>query len=112
MVSVYKEIDGKLTKIGDEVFGEFVPIAHSNETTSKEAAKSMISSADAIRNRVLEAVVSSRGATCDELECVLSLSHQTCSARIRELALMGKIKDSGLKRKTRSDRSAIVWIES
>lgn len=49
------------------------------------------------------------GATCDELELTLALSHQTCSARVREMARRGMIKDSGRTRPTRTGRQAIVW---
>lgn len=51
------------------------------------------------------------GATCDEIEDKLKMSHQTASARVRELALKSVIKDSGARRKTRSGRKAIVWVE-
>jgi hypothetical protein len=38
------------------------------------------------------------------------MSHQSCSARIRELAQAGSIRDSGRVRKTRSNRNAAVWV--
>ncbi len=47
--------------------------------------------------------------TCDELECVLDGKHQTVSASIRSLVKEGLVRNSGLKRKTRSGRSAICW---
>lgn len=47
--------------------------------------------------------------TCDEVEIVTGLKHQTASARIRELALKGLIKDSGKRRLTRSGRKAVVY---
>lgn len=49
------------------------------------------------------------GATCDEIERDTGLSHQTASARVRELAQAGTIRDSGQRRLTRSGRKAIVW---
>lgn len=49
------------------------------------------------------------GCTCDEVETLLQFSHQTASARIRDLAKASKIRDSGLRRKTRTGRSATVW---
>lgn len=51
-----------------------------------------------------------KGMTCDEVEASLGMRHQTASARIRELALSGAIVDSGTRRKTRSGRSAVVWL--
>jgi hypothetical protein len=49
------------------------------------------------------------GLTCDELETLIPMSHQTASARIRDLSLRGDIKDSGKRRDTRTGRKAIVW---
>lgn len=49
------------------------------------------------------------GATCDELELLLGLSHQTCSARIRQCAKSRMVRDSGNTRPTRTGRPAIVW---
>ncbi len=40
------------------------------------------------------------------------MRHQTASARIRELAIAGRIVDSNIKRRTRSKRKAIVWEAS
>jgi hypothetical protein len=51
----------------------------------------------------------SHGVTCDELEVTLGLRHQTASARLRELALGGRVVDSEHRRQTRSGRAAIVW---
>ncbi len=50
------------------------------------------------------------GATDDELEVALTLRHQTASARRRELVLLGKVVDSGRRRKTRSGCLATVWV--
>jgi predicted transcriptional regulator len=84
---------------------------YSNPTTSKDAAKSMEPKASALRIRILSElqVRASFGATCDELEQAMSLSHQTASARLREMVLAGSIVDSEQKRRTRSGRGAIVW---
>jgi hypothetical protein len=49
------------------------------------------------------------GITCDQLEQVLNMSHQTTSARIRDLVLAGKLVDSGRREKTRTGRPAICW---
>ena len=50
-----------------------------------------------------------RGATCDQLEQVLNMSHQTTSARLNDLAGRGKVVDSGRREKTRTGRPAICW---
>jgi predicted transcriptional regulator len=49
------------------------------------------------------------GRTCDEVEQVTKLKHQTASARIRGLVQKGFIETSGRKRPTRSGREAHVW---
>ena len=50
------------------------------------------------------------GCTDDEIELATHLSHQTASARRRALVIKGCARDSGTKRKTRSGRSAVVWV--
>ena len=78
--------------------------------TSEEAAKSIKPSS--LRSKVAS-MLRLRGlfgSTDDELEVSLGLRHQTVSARRRELGLLGKAKDSGVKRVTRSGRKATVWI--
>lgn len=77
--------------------------------TSKAAAKSMVKSAANIRESVFDLIESADlGVTCDEAEVTLNLKHQTCSARIRELALAGRIHQNGT-RPTRSGCAAAVW---
>ena len=78
--------------------------------TSEEAAKSLYSGP--IRERVHKIIESMDclGATDEELERRLNMKHQTVSARRRELVLMGRVKDSGVKRRTTSGRKAVVWI--
>ena len=67
-----------------------------------------------LQDRVLAYIKSqgSWGATDDEIEQALDMKHQTASARRRELVLMDppRIIDSGGRRKTRSGRTAKVWI--
>ena len=90
------------------------PIAapFSNLTTSREAAQSIEPQLGNLEELVLEAIRASRdGLTCDEVEEFTKLSHQCASARVNGLMKRGVIVDSGRKRKTRSGRNAIVWIE-
>jgi DNA adenine methylase len=49
------------------------------------------------------------GLTCDDIERILDMRHQTASARIHELMKDGAIIDTGLQRPTRSGANAIVW---
>lgn len=87
-----------------------VPGANARDT-SKQAAERVKPNVAALRQRLLAElqVRGSTGATCDELEQALNLSHQTASARLREMNLKGAIVDSAKRRNTRSGRAAIVW---
>lgn len=80
--------------------------------TSKEAARLIEPKCAALRHRVLAEIQirGSFGATCDELEQAFGMSHQTVSARCRELNMTGKTRDSGNRRPTRTGRKAIVWV--
>lgn len=48
------------------------------------------------------------GVTCDEIEAVTGLSD--VSARMNELARVGRVRPSQERRPTRNGRSAIVWV--
>jgi hypothetical protein len=50
-----------------------------------------------------------RGATNEECENALGMRHATVSARANDLWRAGRIKDSGLRRKVSSGRTAKVW---
>jgi predicted Rossmann fold nucleotide-binding protein DprA/Smf involved in DNA uptake len=86
----------------------WVPYVKGSDT-SRSAAESMQRPAETIRADVL-AYIREGAATCDEVEVGLGLSHQTIGPRIRELVLMGKVRDSGSRRPTRSGRSARVFV--
>jgi hypothetical protein len=80
------------------------------QETSKDAAESVKPYAVSMRTSVFGIIQASvYGCTCDEVEKRLRAKHQTISARIRELARMRFIVDSGFRRKTRSGRDAVVW---
>jgi hypothetical protein len=81
--------------------------SHNNEF-SYRASKSVDKSKQ--RNMVLNCIKSSPK-TCDEVEVLLEMSHQACSARFTELKALDLIKLVG-KRKTRSGRMAGVWSVS
>lgn len=49
-----------------------------------------------------------RGLTRDQVEADLGLSHQTATARVRELLLDGVVTETQLRRRTRSGRYAAV----
>jgi DNA-binding Lrp family transcriptional regulator len=48
--------------------------------------------------------------TCEEVGQMLNLSHQTASARIRDLSKDGNLIDSKARRTTKSGRNAVVWV--
>lgn len=50
------------------------------------------------------------GATCDDVERSLGLSHQTCSSAFHRLTKKGELKRSPVKRPTRSGRAAYVIL--
>lgn len=83
------------------------------QQTSLEALQSVRPTNPATRESILQAIRNAGGSglTCDQVEAISYGAHQNVSARINELARAGKIKDSGYRRKTRSGRNAIVWIE-
>ncbi len=82
--------------------------------SSLEARESVGTFAAQLRRRVLDFVRDrgTFGATCDEAEEILSLTHQGCSPRFTELSKAALIVESGDRRPTRSGRLAAVWIVS
>ena len=89
-----------------------LPFARGSHT-SRAAAESMVSPAATYRGQVL-AFIRDRGdygATADEVQVTLGLTHQNCSARVSELASKFKvIVPSGRMRPTRSGRNAVVYV--
>ncbi len=73
------------------------------------ARESIAPIASDLRSKVLAFILGQpNGATCCEVESGLGMSHQTASARIKELMDLGLITDSGERRKTSSGRPARV----
>jgi len=80
--------------------------------TSADAAKSIEETSGTLRAKVYYYALSvgSFGATRDEIEIALFMTHQTASARVRELVRMGCLcEHPGLIRQTRSGRNAVVF---
>lgn len=80
--------------------------------TSREAAiaKQKTSAADEALVYAFLEKRGATGATDDEIESGLGMSHQNASARRNGLVKKGRVKDSGERRKTRYNRAAAVWI--
>ena len=81
---------------------------HNGTDTSILAAASVDNCTATMRGRLLTLIGSGKS-TCDELEARTGWRHQTVSARIRELVLLGSIVDTGERAKTRSGRSARLY---
>lgn len=99
--------------MGDEVHPALndLPLFARGSDTSKEAAESIAKDTGRLRLLVLEEIRDAAGGlTCDEIEIRLELTHQTCSPRVNELMRSGRIRDSGVRRKTRGGRNAAVWV--
>ncbi len=94
----------------DEI-GPTVPHARGSDT-SRAAAASIRVTVSSKRGRVLAFVLERRakGATCDEVEEALEMSHQTASARVYELRGAKLIVDSTNRRVTRSGGFAAVYV--
>lgn len=80
--------------------------------TSRAAAEAIRPHVLRQQDRVLASISArhSDGMTCDEVEVALGLSHQTASARIRDLVKAGAIVDSDIRRPTRTGRKAAVYV--
>jgi len=89
---------------------------YSDDDTSLAAAQSMgYGKAKTLRHKITEWMLTRGewGATCDEAEQQLDLSHQTCSARLNELASTKyghTLHRPGHTRPTRSGRQAKVYV--
>lgn len=84
----------------------------SRSDTSTAALVSISHIRGKLQRRVFRALMeydNGDGATCDELERLLNLKHQTLSARVRELYLGGWIRKTKRLRLTSSGRYANVY---
>ena len=111
-VEVHGKCKGQQVLPGfDEPKREPLPFVRES-ATSRAAAESMLIRAPTDEGSVWRYLLweAERGATDDEIEIQLDLLHQTASARRRGLVRKKVVVDSGMTRKTRSGRSAIVWV--
>ena len=92
---------------------------HNGTETSIDAAESIKPMANAMALQVLQSIrANPDGLTCDQVEVLLLMKHQTASARIRDLAsceppfIRVRLGPDGkpVRRKTRSGRTARVYI--
>lgn len=78
------------------------------QSTSRAAAREIIPHLSTLQIEVFSLILE-EPRTCDEIEHVSGMRHQTASARVHELNRRGFISPSGVERPTRSGRKAIVW---
>ena len=76
--------------------------------TSREAAEAISATAPLLRERCLDCL-SLGPKTPDEVAERLGLSILSVRPRISELARMGRIRDTGQRRRNRSGKRAKVW---
>lgn len=83
---------------------------HGGDPNSAEAHKSIKKDKSQTHQAILNYLARRpiTGATCEEIELALTLSHQTCSARISELRANQRIISVGDRRTTSSGRWARV----
>lgn len=92
-----------------------LPPFQAHSLTSRMAAEHVRGRARQDRQRVLAFIIArglTLGATSDEVQRSLHLTHQTGSARVAELLQQGKIIESGRRRRTLTGCLADVLIEA
>jgi len=88
----------------------YLPYVAGSDTSKAAADAFDLDALAAQERRVYDHIVASgTGATCDEIEIDLTLKHQAASARIRGLVLRGLVRDSGCRKTTSSNRTAVLW---
>ena len=92
----------------------YTPAPHSDQDTSRDAAKRIVPHLARLETLVYEAIrAAGPEGLCDhEIEAQTGLIHQTASARRRELVLKGMVVDSGNRRGTPTGRMAKAWKTS
>jgi hypothetical protein len=85
---------------------------HRGVETSIEAAESIQEVSGHIRRTVFGAIkkAGDMGLTAHELAVTLHMERTTCQPRTSELRILGKIKDSGQRRRNPNGKRAIVWV--
>ena len=91
---------------------EMFPPFQSHSITSIDAAIAIEPRVASLRDQVYAFIAKcgAEGATDDEIQAALQINPSTQRPRRIELANKGKIKRTETTRKTRSGRSAVVWV--
>jgi len=86
------------------------PFVHGSDT-SEEAAEAIAPRLSELQERVLATLRHHTGGLTDEeMQFWYDISPSTQRPRRIELVARGLVKDSGLRRRTRSGRSAVIWV--
>lgn len=83
---------------------------YSREATSHDAAHQIEDHTPTLRERVYTLISLRNGITDEEIAEHLGLEMNTARPRRWELERQGLIYDSGVRRKTKSGRAAILWV--
>lgn len=83
--------------------------AQEHSETSKAAARRIEARRSSLRQRVIDAILVNGGLTDEEGIRITEMSPSTYRPRRIELVELNAVEDSGLTRKTKSGRSAVVW---
>ena len=86
-----------------------LPALSNNTTDTSGQAGASLKNISGDARACYEEIVLAGGLTVDQVEVVLNRPHQTVSARVNQLRDSGWVCDSGMRRKTRPGRNAIVW---
>lgn len=101
---------GQLTPRQEMLFFDDIPVPSNGVRTSDAAAEMLDGDSSRLRRLVFRVIERNRGMTCQEVEELTEIDHETISARIWELHTRGWLCDSGKTRMTRARRRAIVWV--
>ncbi|CAB4139986.1 hypothetical protein UFOVP397_22 [uncultured Caudovirales phage] len=84
--------------------------AQRHSDTSLAAAKAIKPNSAALRAAVLNVIAARGSATDEEIQIELGIPGDTQRPRRVELCEVGRVVDSGLRRRTKRGRLAAVWI--
>ncbi len=100
-----------MSRIAEQAYGDYPERPGWKEpTTSREAARSMESTAGGLRQDVYRAIAGAPdGLTADEAAKAVGASILAVRPRVSELVAEKSIVDAGMTRKNESNRNAKVW---
>lgn len=93
-----------------EIAAGLIPAHQFGSATSLAAAISISGKQNSMHARILRYLAETGGATDEEMAIALDLKQSTQRPRRCELIEAGKVRDSGMTKKTASKRSAVIWV--